>query len=243
MIKGTQTFRQAFQGMAVSVLGSWINSISQMAAKWLTHLAQMGAQWVAHKVLELVVHTATNEAKVASDASAAAQSNAISAASHFKEIVMAAKLAAAKAWSSVVGIPIVGPVLAPVAAAASFAAVMAFGAFSAEGGAVLPNRNSFLFAHPQEMVLPKHISVGLQNLIASGGLSNASSIMNQAQGGSLSSTALQMMRNTAQADRGDTHHNYNGALHYHAASGETLTVDTFGKIFKTYVRQNNLKMA
>jgi tape measure domain-containing protein len=244
MIKGTKTFQQAFQGMAVTVLGSWINSISQMASKWLTHLAQMGAQWVAHKAMELVVHTATNQGKVASDAAAAAESNSISLFSHLKQIMMAAKLAAAKAWSAVVGIPVVGPVLAPVAAAATFAGVMAFGAISAERGGVLPNENTFGFLHPQEMVLPKGISVGLQNLIASGGLSNASSIMNQSQGGALSSGALQMIRNTAQADRGTTNQTHNwGGITLHNSAKEPLTADKVFNLMQQAVRGRNLKMA
>lgn len=241
LIKGTQTFKQAWQSMSTSIIGSWINSMAQMASKWITHLAQMAMQWVMHKLGITVVHAAANQTMVASDAAASAQSRSISLTQHLHEVMLAAKTAGAKAFQSVVGIPVIGPILAPIAAAAAFVGVMAF---SAEGGAVLPNHESMLLAHPQEMVLPKSISVGLQNLISSGGLSNAGSIMNQQQGGSMSSTALQMMRNTASAaGSGETHHNYHGPMHYHAAPGEAMTVNTFGKLFNSYIRENNLKMA
>lgn len=232
MIKGTQTFKQA-----------WSSMVTSMMSQWVTHVSQMVAQWVTAKLRELVIHATTNEAKVASDTTAAAQSKSISISQHLHEAMLAAKLAAAKTWAAISGIPVIGPVLAPIAAAAAFAGVLAI---SAESGAVLPNHNTVGFLHAQEMVLPKHISVGLQNLIGNGGLAmpSASSLMGMQQGGGLSSTAMQALRNTAQAaSGGDTNHNYHGDLHYHAPAGESMNVDTFGKMFKTYVRQSNMKMA
>jgi hypothetical protein len=239
MIKGTQTFKQAWQSMSTGILSSWINSISQMASKWVTHLAQMAMQWVMHKLGILTVHVATNQAQVASDAMASAESRSISLSQHFHEVMLAAKTAAANAFASTSKIPYIGPILAPVAAVAAFAGVMAF---SAESGAVLPNHNTVGFLHPEEMVLPKPISVGLQNLIASGGLSNAGSMMNQTQGGSLSSTALQMMRNNTAA-AGDTHNwgGVNFTVHNHAndpVNGEKL----FG-MMQGEMRRRNLRMA
>lgn len=85
--------------------------------------------------------------------------------SHFKQVFMLAKQAAANAWKAVVGIPIVGPVLAPIAAAASFAGVMAFA--SAEGGWDVPGGGGAgvdgrggrpAIIHPREMVLPAQIA-------------------------------------------------------------------------------------
>jgi hypothetical protein len=74
-------------------------------------------------------------------------------------IAVDAKKAAAGAYAAVSDIPIVGPILAPVAAAAAFAGVMAFGSF--EQGGIVP-----INAHPGEMVLPRHISNWVQKAAA-----------------------------------------------------------------------------
>lgn len=70
-----------------------------------------------------------------------------------KEIAGDAKAAAAGAYKAVVGIPYVGPFLAPAAAAAAFGATMAFA--SAEGGYDIPaGVNPLVQAHAREMILP-----------------------------------------------------------------------------------------
>lgn len=74
-----------------------------------------------------------------------------------EEKIIDAKSAAAGAYKSVVGIPIVGPILAPIAAGVAFAAVASFaagGVMEHEGGAML---------HKNEMVLPPHLSSFVQN--------------------------------------------------------------------------------
>jgi hypothetical protein len=71
-----------------------------------------------------------------------------------KEIAGDAKAAAAGAYRAIVGIPYVGPVLAPAAAAVAFGAVMAFS--SARAGYDIPaGVNPVTQLHEQEMVLPK----------------------------------------------------------------------------------------
>jgi hypothetical protein len=83
-----------------------------------------------------------------------------------------ARTAAANAYASVSAIPVVGPVLAPEAAAGAFAAVMAF-----EGGGIIPGvsggRDSVnAVLEPEEMVLPRTLSSGLQKMIRDGGANN-----------------------------------------------------------------------
>ena len=69
------------------------------------------------------------------------------------EIAGNAKAAAAGAYKAIVGIPYVGPFLAPPAAAAAFAGVMAFA--SAEGGYDIPaGVNPLVQTHAREMILP-----------------------------------------------------------------------------------------
>lgn len=64
-----------------------------------------------------------------------------------------AMAAAAGAYKAIVGIPYVGPVLAPAAAAAAYAGAMVFA--SAEGGYDIPaGVNPMVQAHQKEMILP-----------------------------------------------------------------------------------------
>ncbi len=74
-----------------------------------------------------------------------------------KAIIGDAYTAGAGAYKAVVGIPVVGPILAPVAAAAAFAGTMAFGNSipSAKGGFDIPSGvNPLTQLHEKEMVLP-----------------------------------------------------------------------------------------
>jgi len=106
-----------------------------------TSIAQMFAQMAAKNIATMLMQ--------------AAQGKSIRA----KEIVADAKAAAAGAYKAVVGIPYVGPFLAPAAAAVAFGGVMAFA--SAAGGYDIPaGVNPITQLHAQEMVLPaKHADV------------------------------------------------------------------------------------
>jgi hypothetical protein len=84
------------------------------------------------------------------------------------------QLAQAKVWASGAGsavakIPFVGPILAPVAAAAGFLAAMAF-----EQGGIVPGTGSGdvvpAMLTPGEGVVPKGVMEGLSNLSKFGGL-------------------------------------------------------------------------
>lgn len=91
------------------------------------------------------------------------------------EIMGSAKTAAANTYKSISAIPVVGPFLAPPAAAAAFAAVMAFGSFD-RGGVV--GEDMMGMVHKREMVLDPSLSIGLQNLIKSGKTSGAGHTIN-----------------------------------------------------------------
>lgn len=77
-------------------------------------------------------------------------------------ILKTAGHAAAEAFDAMAGIPIIGPELGAVAAAATFAAVVAFGSF--EQGGIVPSTGMH-YLHENEMVLPKNISGPLQTLM------------------------------------------------------------------------------
>jgi hypothetical protein len=84
--------------------------------------------------------------------------------------------AAAGTYAAIAEIPLVGPFLAPPAAAAAFAAVMAYDTLtSAEGGQwQVPGREQLTMLHRNEMVLPAHLADGVRGAVAGrGGASDA----------------------------------------------------------------------
>ena len=163
LVRGTETFGQA-----------WNKLLSSMVADFASGLARMLAQWVEHHAIQLAVHAASKQAEVATDSAASAQKRSISLEESIKEITHAAARAAANAFNAVVGIPVVGPVLAPPAAAAAFAAVEAFGALtSAAGGWWQVDADQLAYVHKNEMVLPAGYASGLRQMIDSG---NSSSV-------------------------------------------------------------------
>ena len=68
-----------------------------------------------------------------------------------------------------VGLPFIGPVVAPTAAAGAMGAVLAVEGMvaSAEGGWDVP-ANSFARLHAKEMVLPAHLAEGVRNMTGDG---------------------------------------------------------------------------
>jgi hypothetical protein len=141
LTSGTKTFGQA-----------WAAMVDSMAAKFLQGLERQLAGFLAHKLSELTIHTTTEAAK-----------DTISAAGHARESVRTAYSAAKHAFDATADIPIVGPVLAPIAAAGAFAAVTALG--SAEGGQYLVPAPQLTMLHPQEMVLPAAIASRMRDVV------------------------------------------------------------------------------
>lgn len=88
-----------------------------------------------------------------------------------KELAGDASAAAGGAYKAVVGIPYVGPFLAPAAAATAYAGVLAFGSgISAAGGYDIPaSVNPVVQTHAREMILPASIADPLRGMLANGG--------------------------------------------------------------------------
>lgn len=87
------------------------------------------------------------------------------------DVLVDAKKAAADAYQAVAGIPVVGPILAPAAAAAAFAGTMAFASFE-EGTNYVP-RTGFALLHQGEAVLTNpNADMMRQFLQGNGGGSN-----------------------------------------------------------------------
>lgn len=142
----TRIMDQAVQGIVMGTQRfstAFAHMIDGMLAKFIEAMLQMVEQWILTHVLMLTIKKSTQQQEVLSDA----------------------KAAAAAAWKAVAGIPIIGPVLAPIAAATAFAGVEAF---SAEGGMVVPADNTLSLLHANEMVLPANLSSGIKDLIGNG---------------------------------------------------------------------------
>lgn len=158
-----QAISGAFTGFVNGVLSghqtlgqSWAKLVNDMASKFVAGLEQQLMGFLEHKLMELTIHASTEKAK-----------DAASKAAHAKEDERTAYSAAKAAWESVVHTPIVGPILAPIAAATTFAAVTAFG--SAEGGQYYVPNNQLTMLHPQEMVLPAGLANQMRSVIGGGG--------------------------------------------------------------------------
>jgi len=159
MISGTESLSTAFAKMGQQMLQSLESALEKMLS-----------QWLQHHIMELLVHTQTKESEVAVNQTASEQTQAISLKEHMNQILMTAKQAATKAWDAMSGIPVVGPALGAAAAAATFAAVMAFGSVtSAAGGFYEVDRDQLAFIHKKEMVLPAGIADRLRTTVAGGG--------------------------------------------------------------------------
>ncbi|WP_297443250.1 hypothetical protein, partial [Acidocella sp.] len=118
--------------------------------------------------------TAGVTTRVAAQAAGDEQGKALSLATSLTQMGHYAATAAGGAFSAVAGIPIVGPVLAPVAAATAFTAVMGYEVMSAAGGTVIEaGVNPLVQLHEKEMVLPAHIAQPLQSALASNTFSGA----------------------------------------------------------------------
>jgi len=167
MIQGTKTISQTWKSMLADLLMSEIRSGVQRLARWTaTELAKTAAT------------NAGNASRIASNEAADRTGMAQEGAMSEKEIMNSAYTAGAKAYQAVVGIPIVGPVLAPVAAATAFAGVMAFDNISSAAGGWerVPYDDAPALLHRNEMVLPSTLADRVRGMtepaMASGGNQN-----------------------------------------------------------------------
>lgn len=179
---------------------------------------------VAAETAQVGAVAAGETAKLTIKKTADALGLASSAATGSSLIVNDAYKAAAGAYAALVDIPIIGPIIAPIAAAATFTAVMAFDVLTgAEGGQErVRGAQQFTVLHQDEMVLPAHIADPLRNVIAamgsmspvnfSGGLGgrNLAGRMSMDSGGSGSGSGGLAIRGSSGGGRGGDH------FHIHA---------------------------
>ncbi len=140
-ISGKVNWAQEFQKILSQMLDHLIKHLAQQLAMWLANTAQV------------------NAIKQAGAAEGLAQQKAANAVAGTSDAVTAAK----GAYASASQVPYIGWILGPIAAAAAFAGVEAFG--SAEGGFdVPPGVSPITQLHPREMVLPAQHSDTIRRL-------------------------------------------------------------------------------
>ena len=128
--------------------------------------------WISGEATKTAAALAGATQRQVIESGAAAVSKAADAATGRSQITSAAATGAAKAYQAVVGIPIVGPILAPIAAGVAFAGIEEFGGklSSARGGwSRVPYDGAMTELHVDEKVLPAKEARGLDRLINGGG--------------------------------------------------------------------------
>jgi phage-related minor tail protein len=161
MIQGTQTMRQ-----------SMFHIIDSIAAKFIEMGINIVVNWVANEAAKTTATAVGAASRATVEATAAVASKASDAATGKSQITTAAATGAAKAYQAMVGIPYIGPFIAPVAAAAAFVGIEAFSGSisSARGGwDRVPFDGAMTELHKDEMVLPKHIADPMRKMAKGGG--------------------------------------------------------------------------
>ena len=168
MLAGTLSFGQALRGLWKTILQAFIQEF----------VVKKTAAWMAGETAKTGATIVGNEARTASDWFAAGQSVLATSWAAVKNIAAKAWEAAASVYESVAAIPVVGPFMAPVMAAAAVGTVIGFASHiaSASGGYDIPaGVNPVTQLHQREMVLPaKHADV-IRSMADGGGSVGAGS--------------------------------------------------------------------
>lgn len=148
-----------------------INAADQILISFLNMAIRSMFQWMAAEQTKTAATAAGVAARTSTEAAGAAASNAITIGSVLKDVAAFAVRAAAGAYSAIASIPVVGPFLAPAAAAAAMFGVMklASSIFSAEGGmGEVANDGDMFQLHKKEMVLPANLATPLRAMLSAG---------------------------------------------------------------------------
>ena len=159
MILGTTTWQKTVQRLAQLAAQQMIDAAIKSSISWAL---QEGTKTAATET-----GVATRTATEASGQSAGLAQMAMSA---LKAIGTDAATAASGAYSSASQIPYVGWILGPIAAAAAFAAVMAFGGKipSAAGGMWNVPGDTLAMVHKQETIIPAGIAQPMRDFFSGG---------------------------------------------------------------------------
>jgi len=172
MRKEGQDFMSLVQGILTgqeTIIQGALKMTQKMLSDWISYLTKKLLQHILHTALIQNVEAAMMSILQALHLANAATTASTGAAERATQVVGEANVGAASAWAATAAIPFIGPELAPGAAAATFAGIMAFlpGATAEKGG--IFGKETLTLLHPQEMVLPAAESKTIQNLAVTGG--------------------------------------------------------------------------
>lgn len=162
LLNGTLTWSNAMRAIGAQIVSWFATDVVGKKVK----------TWLLGESLKTAGTKTGVAERTAAEEMGALESVATWAAASIKNIANSAWEAMAGAWKAMVGIPVIGPVLAPAVAAAAFAGVigLAGNIRSAAGGYDIPaGLNPMTQLHEEEMVLPKDIANPLRDNLAGGG--------------------------------------------------------------------------
>lgn len=188
LLMGTSTWAKATQSVLQSVLGGFVDLGMKMVGNWvatqiamtMTTQTQTAVQNAIYSgqsgfgalmqamitgwTTKEAIQTGATAAGVATRTSIVVAGAAVEKTAEKSTAMTAiggdAAAAAAGAYKALVGIPVVGPILAPLAAAAAFAAVMAFGNMmpSFDAGTMNVPQDMTARIHKGEMIVPAGVA-------------------------------------------------------------------------------------
>ena len=166
ILQGTMSISQAFARMGGNILLTTIDAITKA-----------GLRWAEHFIVVEVLEKSSTLKRIADFISGEGIKHAAQVASTGTEATLAAGIASAWAFESVMAsLPFpLNVATAPGVAATTFSEVIALGLPKAEMGAMVP-RDMGIYAHAGEMILPKSLSDGLSKMISGGGGGGATNI-------------------------------------------------------------------
>jgi hypothetical protein len=127
---------------------------------------KMVSAWVSSEVTKLSESTMVQSALKALHLQSLVTAKTTDAAEALADIDTKAAQAAAGAYAATVAIPYIGPIIAPAAAAEAEASVMAFASqVASAAGGMMVDKDQLALVHKNEMVLPSHISQGIQERV------------------------------------------------------------------------------
>ncbi len=161
----------------LTLKGALTRIYQDIAKAFLKHMVVEPVQnWMQAELFKTMATEEGEAVRLGVQEAASAMTIGLKAQEAITNIMNSAYEAMAGAWKAIVGIPYVGPVLAPIAAGAAFAGVAALAGsiMSAEGGYRIPaGVNPIMQLHEKEVVLPSGYAEGLDQLFAAGGIGGA----------------------------------------------------------------------
>jgi hypothetical protein len=229
-LSGHQNIVRSAESAAASIVSTWAKAAITQLAHWLMselgmtsataagaatraalgnssetqqlqQIATLLQKYLAGEQAKTLATITSAATQTATKTAAAGAGQAADAAASGKTIMGDAAKAFSGTYAALAGIPLIGPFIAPVAAAGAFAAVAAYETLaSAEGGQErVPRNGQMTVLHKDEMVLPAHVADSVRSMANS-----APRLASAGSGGSGNSSVVN--------STGDTSHNI--SVHY-----------------------------